>query len=323
MKMELSKSNAAKWFSTLPLELKSTIKKLHKPVPVWRWVPLLFVGIWIFAATIMLTFPYVLIKILCILVIGFMIHGLAIALHECAHGNMFRRPKLDYWIGFLLGIPALFSMTAYRVTHLLHHKYNRTPDDPDEFTNISSNQRLLSLAFYSWTVIGMPLYLFHIALTALMRGTTKERLTVLFEESMIIGIAILVVRNASQTGYMREVLLCWIIPLAVAAFMANFRAWSEHTMTRPGNIITQSRTVISNKWISFVLLNQNYHLEHHLFPALPWYQLPKVHQLLQEEYKRENSFIYKSYSKFIWEACRKGVHYELPSAQERAKIWSS
>jgi fatty acid desaturase len=48
----------------------------------------------------------------------------------------------------------------------------------------------------------------------------------------------------------------------------------------------------------FMLCNANYHLEHHLFPSVPWYNLPKLHLLLQPEYQRAGASIYRSYTEF-------------------------
>jgi fatty acid desaturase len=48
-----------------------------------------------------------------------------------------------------------------------------------------------------------------------------------------------------------------------------------------------------------MMCNINYHLEHHLFPGIPWYNLPKVHQLLQDEYRRAGCSVYRTYAEFF------------------------
>lgn len=319
--MKVSENKVSQWLSTLPQDLQQQLRALHRPVKKWRFIIIAFIGIWITAGWFSCMLPYWPIRLLGYIVIGSVIHALAICMHECAHGNMFRNSMLDHGVGFLLGIPALMSITAYQVTHRLHHKYNRSPRDPDEFTNLSNNQRILSIAFYVWALLGMPLYLVHIAITALARGNTKQRWTVIVEESLIIGLVCLVVAVAAKMGYFSVLLHCWLIPIVFAMLMANTRAWSEHTMTLRGHPLTQSRTVISNRLVALFLCNQNYHLEHHLFPAIPWYRLPTVHNLLQEEYRRANIFIYKSYLRFMWDAYRGGVHSELPNPINRMRFW--
>jgi fatty acid desaturase len=45
-----------------------------------------------------------------------------------------------------------------------------------------------------------------------------------------------------------------------------------------------TRTVTSNRVVSILMCNLNYHLEHHTFPGIPWYHLPLLHGLLAPEY---------------------------------------
>ncbi|MBI2089732.1 MAG: fatty acid desaturase [Deltaproteobacteria bacterium] len=63
-------------------------------------------------------------------------------------------------------------------------------------------------------------------------------------------------------------------------------------------------------------VNLNYHLEHHLYPSMPWYNLPRLHALLQDNYRQAGSFIYKSYMKFLWDAFRAGVHGLAPEQSQ-------
>ena len=68
-----------------------------------------------------------------------------------------------------------------------------------------------------------------------------------------------------------------------------------------GDAILKTRTVTSNPLVSFLMLNLNYHLEHHLFPAIPWYNLPRVHQLLKPMYQARGAVVRKSYAAFVIE----------------------
>jgi fatty acid desaturase len=57
-----------------------------------------------------------------------------------------------------------------------------------------------------------------------------------------------------------------------------------------------SRTVMMNPVFRFIYLNMNYHVEHHMFPMVPYYRLPELH----EEMKPFCPTPYKS----TWEAYR-------------------
>jgi fatty acid desaturase len=50
------------------------------------------------------------------------------------------------------------------------------------------------------------------------------------------------------------------------------------------NQYMSSRTCLYPKWFArLVVLNFNYHSEHHMFPDAPWYRLEQVHDLVQKE----------------------------------------
>ncbi len=303
---------ASSWAEALGPERRAAIKELHRIRPVWNLVGLVFVAVWAAAAAAMLHWPVWPVRVVGLLVIGATLVSLAILMHEGVHGNLFRRRNLDRWVGFLLGVPALFSCSAYRTTHLLHHRFNRTPRDPDEFMNLSRNRTVLSIAFYGWLIVGMFAYLVHVPLTALIHGSRSQRIAVIVEQALMGALYGALFTAAAHWGFLNAVLWCWVYPMGVAVVLGGVRGWAEHMMTRAGHPLTQTRTVTSNALVSFFMCNLNYHLEHHLFPAMPWYNLPRLHALLQEDYRQAGAYIYRSYSRFVWDALRGGVHGEAP-----------
>jgi fatty acid desaturase len=44
-----------------------------------------------------------------------------------------------------------------------------------------------------------------------------------------------------------------------------------------------TRTVYLNPIFRFVYWNMNYHVEHHMFPMVPYHALPKLHQVIKED----------------------------------------
>jgi fatty acid desaturase len=55
-----------------------------------------------------------------------------------------------------------------------------------------------------------------------------------------------------------------------------------------------SRTIMMNPVFRFIYWNMNYHVEHHMFPMVPYHALPKLH----EEMKHELPVVYPS----LWAA---------------------
>lgn len=44
-----------------------------------------------------------------------------------------------------------------------------------------------------------------------------------------------------------------------------------------------TRTVRMNPVFSFLYINMNYHIEHHMFPMVPFYRLPELHEMIKAE----------------------------------------
>ena len=67
-----------------------------------------------------------------VVVIGSRQLGLAILMHDAAHGVLMRTRWLNEWVGqWLCAYPVLGEMIGYRHYHLVHHRRTQQPDDPD------------------------------------------------------------------------------------------------------------------------------------------------------------------------------------------------
>lgn len=304
----------SEWFRTIDPSRRATVRRLHDVRPVYNLVVIVaFIGLWVLTGWTMLTVPSWSVRIAGYCLIGAIIHGLAVMMHEGVHGNLLRRPRIDRWLGFVLGLPGTACFSAYRVEHIAHHRFTRTTQDPDEIRNFSSNRALLSLAFYLWLFGGSLWYfLVYVPINALRIGSRRDRLAILLEYAIMAGVYAAFGWFAYRRGFAADLVHVWMIPILVALFYGNIRGWAEHMMTLPGHPLTETRTVTSNPVVCFLNLNANYHLEHHLFPAVPWYNLPKVHALFADDFRRAGAFTYRSYLRFVLDAFRTGVHGLAP-----------
>lgn len=83
-----------------------------------------------------------------------------------------------------------------------------------------------------------------------------------------------------------------ILPLMLIGLPRIYGAW-HHVMTGllqhlglAENVTDHrlnTRTVLMNPVSRFIYLNMNYHLEHHMFTMVPYYNLPKLHALIQHD----------------------------------------
>ena len=89
----------------------------------------------------------------------------------------------------------------------------------------------------------------------------------------------------------------WLIPGVLVGYISAVRALAQHALTMPGDPLTASRSVRSNRFVAFLLLNENFHLEHHLFPEVPSYNLPRLRELLRGRLPRSVEAV--SYTRFL------------------------
>ena len=60
-----------------------------------------------------------------------------------------------------------------------------------------------------------------------------------------------------------------------------------------------TRTVMMNPLSRFIYLNMNYHIEHHMFPLVPYYNLPNLHEVIKDDLPPPNSSIFSAYAEML------------------------
>jgi fatty acid desaturase len=76
-----------------------------------------------------------------------------------------------------------------------------------------------------------------------------------------------------------------------------------------------TRTVISNPVNSFFWNNINWHIGHHVYPTVPWYNLQELHRVLEPQIQACGALVDKSYVGVYIDALRWGP--ESPAHLER------
>jgi fatty acid desaturase len=197
--------------------------------------------------------------------------------HEGHHGLLFRRTPLNHAVNVLLCVPLLHSPTAYRVLHELHHRYLGGPGDPDEYSNYTGNPRVIWALQWVRLTMGTLVYMPLIPVVAWRRAGRRDRLRIALEYAGMTPIWVAVFALVP----MRDLLQAWLVPGVVVGYVSAVRALAQHALTHASDPLLSSRSVRSNRLVSFLLLNENFHLEHHLFPEVPSYRLPQLRALVR------------------------------------------
>ena len=110
--------------------------------------------------------------------------------------------------------------------------------------------------------------------------------------------------------FWKLLILYWIIPLLTSfMFFMQIRSVAEHFAIEYEHPFNQTRTVISPYWERWLFAPHcvGYHIEHHLYPSTPFYQLPALHRRLvaNDEY-RKAGHITQGYLTGLFSECIEG-----------------
>jgi ferredoxin-NADP reductase/fatty acid desaturase len=194
--------------------------------------------------------------------------------HDASHGNIFGMGSplkfLEDIFGWIASVPLLVSpYRLFKTIHDRHHAFTNDPErDPDHFTFGTKWYQILLNTYY------MPLKYHIMAFTTLghikiFRDTYASTAVYLL---LVLGSLIALVLN----GYVIEVVNFAIIPTLITTFLlVMFFDYVPHHPHKSQDRYHNTR-IFPSKLLNILLLGQNYHLIHHMYPRLPWYTYQAV-----------------------------------------------
>jgi beta-carotene hydroxylase len=250
------------------------------------------------------------------LVIGgygfFMLAGVA---HEGFHQNLHASPKISAMIGTLFSsaVPGFFAIGFY-VSHWKHHRFTNTPDDPDymefgRFNNFWSRALLARLsANNSYRRIALDIAF----------GRSKEK----FQQGTFSAaeLRVLAMFNCLTQGmwlsfygalyfFARDAYFVIVVCLVFTVVITGLNPYQEHGAT--GNEEFNNARSRTSPIFTFLMYGTNYHLEHHLYPRVPCWRLPRLHRWLKATawYQAQNAIREGSFILSFITAMRSSVKY--------------
>lgn len=187
----------------------------------------------------------------------FLSTGLFIVAHDAMHGSVAPRWKgLNRAIGQLaLLLYALFSMSDLLRAHRVHHRAPGTPEDPDHMGG-------RAIGYFAWYFRFMRRYL---------------------RWYQVVGMAALF--NLANHGLglpAPSLVVFWVVPALASTFqLFTFGTYLPHRIP-PGGHRDHHAAESSDfpPWLSLLTCYHfGYHWEHHEFPAVPWWRLPRFRNL--------------------------------------------
>jgi fatty acid desaturase len=216
---------------------------------------------WLFASWLLAYFHFYLFAIPC----SFMFFLTALRqVHNGFHNSLGIGKKSTWLTLYLNSILMVTSIHAVKFSHLRHHKYCLGEHDHEG--------KCARLPWYRALVYG-PVHIFSIHKVALLLGSKKYKRDVVLElVSIALFISIVLLINVPFLMYH-----C-LVMFTGEMFSAFFAVWTVHHDLEEHVIARTQRT----PWKNFITYNMFYHLEHHLFPAVPTIRLPELARRIDE-----------------------------------------
>jgi fatty acid desaturase len=236
--------------------------------------------------------------IVSVLFIGCRQHALAIIVHDAAHSRLFKNQKINDLVSNLFCAYPLFIRTeTYRENHLKHHQFLNSENDPDwtrkrglkEWTFPTSRLGFISSLLLE--TLGKGIFT---NLSRFMRFGSSSNQEKATRKSVPLRIIyyIILICCVSVNRMWPTVILFWLVPaFTVLPALLRLRSVAEHFGLSQHNELTSSRNVCASiiERTLFAPHFVGYHLAHHLYPSVPFYNLKKLHQFLMviESYRSQ------------------------------------
>lgn len=270
------------------------------------------------------------------IVIGSRQNALGILTHEGTHKNaaesLFWNDLLSNW---LVSYPIGVSAEGFRTAHLTHHARLEMPDDPSrigfdtfpddwhfpmtrwkifatllrDMTGIGQAQSSIALMRYAWSTKRRQQG------KSIAGGYRKHVIRIALLHGVVIAIA-------AATGTLPVYLLLWIVPnFTLNLMLYRVRGGAEHCALAPNEVrytrdaidpLLTTRTVIPHPlmWAFALPHNVSYHLEHHLYPSVPFFRLRALHERLMQE----PEFVERAHITYGHRALLRELTSEIPQA---------
>ena len=196
-------------------------------------------------------------NVLALHMVGTVIHD---ACHGVAHQNRLVNALLGHGSAFLL----CFSYPVFARVHMQHHAHVNDPDnDPDHVVSTMGPLWIINARF-----------MYHEFFFFKRKLWRKNELLEWCLARLSLGLVVYLAYRYDLLGY---VFNFWFIPLAIVGLVLGlFFDYLPHRPFKERDRWKNAR-VYPSRLLNWLIMGQNYHLIHHLWPSVPWYYYERAY----------------------------------------------
>lgn len=222
---------------------------------------------------------------------SFLLNGV----HELSHGTVFQTKWLNGFFVRLLAFLGWINFESFQTSHSQHHRYTLHP--PDDLEVVLPMRLMVRHFFMLGFVNPMGIWYCLRDTVRLARGKFRgEWETRLFppgspENERVVNWARVLLAGHGVLFALSMYFHLWMIPVIVT-FAPFYGGWLQFLCNNAQHIGLQdnvpdfrlcSRTILLNPVLRFLYWHMNYHIEHHMYAAVPCYRLGELHKVIRHD----------------------------------------
>jgi fatty acid desaturase len=235
------------------------------------------------------------------IVAGFAVFDFTVLLHEVVHRAVLTQSSERGYriLGLLYAVPSGISASQFTRWHLDHHAgLGSYEDDPKRhYLSPKRNARWLKALYFTPALF--PIY-FRAAAQETASYEPELRSRIARERLATIAFQLAVLASIAWIGGWTIAFKLYVVPVFFVfpiAFALN--RLGQHYDIDPDDPAKWS-TLMRGSWFwDAAYLFSNYHLEHHYFPGVPFYNLPRLQKLLLPFYAKRG-IVAHGYGELVW-----------------------
>lgn len=227
--------------------------------------------------------------------------------HECGHGTAFRTAWINDAVYEIASFMVFRNATVWRWSHARHHTdtiiVGRDPEivamRPPHVWKVLLNFLALPNLYYGFK----EMFIHSMGRLTPDQATfipEAERPKVYLRARIYLAIyaSVIILALAFRTWLP---LLYVGLPVLFGGWLIMYLALTQHVGLAEDVLDHRlnARTIYMNPLLRFLYLNMNYHVEHHMFPMVPYHNLPALHEELKADMPKPYRSTFEAYREII------------------------
>jgi len=254
--------------------------------------------------------------------------------HECGHGTAFKTRWMNDVVYQIASFMIVRNPTLWRWSHTRHHTDTYIIGHDPEIVGMRPPNLVKWLGFFVG-ITDVPLLFY--AMIRHAAGTVSP------DEATFVPVSerpkVYWTARIWTVIYIAVIVSCFwmqsILPAMLIGLPAFYGAWlkivfglTQHVGLED-NVLDHrlnTRTVYMNPLLRFMYWNMNYHVEHHMFPMVPYHALPQLHEAIKNDCPPPYRSLWEAYTEIVPTVLRQRrdpdykIHRPLPPGAGKTPI---